>query len=743
MSLPRWKLLLVPLVSLTACSGNAPADPTPVCVPRAATELACGDGVDDDCDGYADCLDSECGGQTCADDGSTCVSGGCLCPDCALPGLPEVQNVRVSMHGDTAIVEFEPVEGALDYRVYPLPAEGAWHVDEQGALVVPDAIYRCAGDRPFIRREDDPAQGVDRSLAGNYFDHARTEAESILGYVYLTPGPGRQPVYRVGDPQGKGGFTWDYVAQAASEFSSADYVVGTAARDAALAAGGRDDGIAFYAPDDGETPVYRAALTPNDYSARPTLYFTDGPEQVARAADVRVTELGERFRVLAASAPDTVALHRVTYDWGNTFDVLAAGEPRFQRVLHQGNQPLWSVTWTGLTQDTLLVVEALDQGCPFPGGYIGAVHADADANNPYPSLTVDEARLAGTGEVYLNGQHEPSNRPRPIARAYVQVSPEAPPEMELYESFADPAAWAPLVATTADSNATIRRNDRFIVEYAGCTTNDAIGPVLGQLAFGGGDWGSSCNMSIISRELQPELAASDYLHVRMSTEMPSSGRRYPQIMITTVPVAEPGSQPHSYDEPVRSRLGPLPFATDYQPGSGTDRTLIVQPFGSNHELQVEFCDRRGWGVNTQCQRANLYGYHAGAGEDSVEWSEPWLPVPVLGDKAGFDRPVQLDVYASTDRVYVFADDQPAGCAVLPSGHMPAGPVTVVFGAVIYHGAIDESVVPEGAPHQFMKRFFPDYYTRRIDDLGIDRHVPAPAWDEARLPCGTRWYGGEP
>jgi hypothetical protein len=62
----------------------------------------------------------------------------------------------------------------------------------------------------------------------------------------------------------------------------------------------------------------------------------------------------------------TTALHRVLYNYANSFDVLAAGYARFQRVLEQGNQPLWSVTWPGLTAPTTLVVEALDKGCPFP-----------------------------------------------------------------------------------------------------------------------------------------------------------------------------------------------------------------------------------------------------------------------------------------------------------------------------------------------------------------------------------------
>src|SRR5262249_34707275 len=130
------------------------------CVPRAQTETSCTDGQDDDCDGYIDCLDSDCGGKSCGGDGSMCVAGGCLCPTCPLPSLPEIHNVRVTTRGSTAVVDFEPVDGALDYRVYPLPASGAWHVDGGGVLVVPDGVFRCGGDRPIISRESDPAGGV-------------------------------------------------------------------------------------------------------------------------------------------------------------------------------------------------------------------------------------------------------------------------------------------------------------------------------------------------------------------------------------------------------------------------------------------------------------------------------------------------------------------------------------------------------------------------------------------------------
>ena len=75
------------------------------------------------------------------------------------------------------------------------------------------------------------------------------------------------------------------------------------------------------------------------------------------------------------------------------------------------------------------------------------------------------------------------------------------------------------------------------------------------------------------------------------------------------------------------------------------QSIVVQPFGGYQETQIEFCDTRGWGVSQQCNRANVYGFHAGDYQDT--WKQPWTPVPVQGDVAGYDRPVQWDVYTST------------------------------------------------------------------------------------------------
>jgi hypothetical protein len=112
---------------------------------------------------------------------------------------------------------------------------------------------------------------------------------------------------------------------------------------------------------------------------------------------------------------------------------------------------------------------------------------------------------------------------------------------------------------------------------------------------------------------------------------------------------------------------------------------------------------------------------------------------VLGDISAFDRPVQFDVYASTERIYVFLDGRPGGCAVLPPGRMPAGPVNVLFGYVGYHIDIDPPVVEDTGAQQYWHRWSRTHLERRMDDLGVELNAAKPAWNESLMPCGTRWY----
>lgn len=720
---------LLVCVWLVACGGG-PENPQ-VCEPTASVEQACSNGSDEDCDGFTDCLDNECDGQSCGiGDGYTCLAGACLRPG-ALPTLPRIDNLRVTRHGDTAIIDFEPVAGARDYRIYTLPADEDVLIGEQGEVAVRDAVYRCAGLRPRFDRELDDINAFDRSLAGASYGYTRSEAESLLGYVYLTPAADRLPVYRVADPNLRGGYVWEYASPPAKEYNGADYTTDPAVRDALLAEGWRDDGIVFYIPMNGTRTVHRRQYT----EGKAVLFYTDGPEADARADDGAASiDAGPRFAILAEPAPGAVPLYRIFYGWANDHDTLAAGDANREIVLHQGNTPLSTLAWPGLTGDTTLVIEALDGACPFPGNYIGAMAAPGStfmAAETLATITLDQARLS-SGEVYINGQGEPTSRPRPIARGFVNVTPEPDPAMDYFQGFDPGVAWEPMQEIIHDNNGNVVLRNRVMSAEFVSTVDNAFsyGPVLGQFVVG-----STTSIRLVARGTAARLADDRYLHVTMATSVPSTSRRYPQIWITETPEVTPEEVLHSYDVPLETRLGPFPL--DMR--TGDYDTIVVQPFSANHELQIQVCDNRGWGVSQQCDRANLHGQHAGTEEPT---EHPWTPVPVIGELAGVDRPVKIDVYASTRRIYVYVEDKPAGCALVPSGTLQAGARNIVFGTSGYHIDIDESVVPANSPHAYWRRFHQAHVERAFDDLGFSSDVSLPGlWDELLLPCGSEWYGG--
>jgi hypothetical protein len=466
-------------------------------------------------------------------------------------------------------------------------------------------------------------------------------------------------------------------------------------------------------------------------------FYADGPEKEVR--DGQPGEGGPRFQVLAAERSGSVPLHRIFYGYHNDHDNLAAGDANKQRVLHQGQVPVLAATWPGLTGPTTLVVEALDAGCPFPGGYISATAAPAAELGGVPgnpSITLSDARAETTGEVFINGQFEPENRPKPIARGYVTVEPNTRPQMDWFQSF-DPDSTDNLAQSftniVADNIGTkVFRNDHLSLEFEGTNANLTFGSMLGQFAIG-----SSATFAVAALGANARIAGDEYLHVTMSVDLASTARRYPQILITDTPLGDPAVDlPHTV--PVLRRLGPLPDDPQaVRPGKY--HTIIAQTFGGGPEMQVQFCDLRGWGVSQQCAKANIYGFPAG---DEVDWTAPWLPLPVVGDYVGMDRLGKIDVYASTNRVYVFLEDRPAGCAVLPAGKMPAGPVNVLFGMAGYHIDIDEHVMSEGATKLYWKRYSATHIDRKLDDLGIRSGVTLPAWDETTMPCGDRYYAGE-
>ncbi len=676
--------------------------------------------ADDDAPGSSGGADDAPGTSDGADDGAD--STGEPPVDTDLPPLPELTNVRLRMVGDAANVEFDPVDAATDYRIFPLPANEDIDVREDGTIVITDAIYRCAGHREGLYMLEDivsPEEGWNDNAAGGvtilHHDVAgfvRADDDAQLGFVYTTEGADRMPVYVVGDPDpaGEGGPSCGRALFKASRPKV--YTTDAAERDALVADGWRDDGIAFYVPTtagEGTRPVYEGAFGDNV-----TLRWIDGPEADVRGPATTV------FDVLTEAAEGTMPLMRVHVApyCSRAHDELVAGMARFAKVRSEGDQPLTAVRWSGLTDETVLVVEALDGGCPYQG-VLSPEHKDAftEVFGEYvldyeAYVTLDDMRAASTtGEVFVNGQYDDAPIPKAIARSFVHATPDLP-QMDFYATFPAGEAFRSTFGepTGNEYGLHFATADWHVSSYT--NSNFFFGELLGELWLAYNDIAADVNGKVRVTPMQrAEIGADAFLHVQTEIDVVSTDRRYPQIIIS------------DQDAPVQDNLP-----------NGT--TLIVQPKDLTPSfLQVQVCDHRTWDVNDQCPRLPTF----------VEGVAP--PVPLPGERSGTDNSVAIDVYLSSSRLYLFLDGLPYSCTDLPATSFedgavyapPTGSVTVTWGDVLYHSGVDFGAgggAITGNSYLFHRTHMQKTTRRHFDNLGFSSGVPAPEWDEELYPCAS-------
>ncbi len=661
-------------------------------------------------------------------------------PTTALPELPTLQAVQARVVENSVQVTFQPVEGAVDYRIYALPADAAITVEDDGALTIQGATYRCAGNREVGGNEpvdinfdgvidggDTPAMlwledvGTNalartrvESQVGGY---TRTLSQARLGWVYVEPGAGRLPVYALGDSRPRGDNL--YFPARWHETRVKTYTTSTSERTALLAQGYRDDGIVFYVPEtasSGTRLVYRGTSGDPATFAQ-TFYFTDGPELAARSSPQAA------FLVLAAEADGAEPLMRVFYETGssNSHDELVAGSERFLRARYQGDKsPMFSVHYDGLTAPTTLVLEALDAGCPYAGNIQARSLPAATSDNIHYTATVspaDARAQSPSAELYLNGHHEASSRPRPFRRSFIAVTPAPRVALDWSAAFSpddEPEAFTQVPCGRPSGNSFACTRDQsptFDVSWINVVTaRRNLGAVAGQLWANIGDVAADINGKVRITPWQTgTMSADSYLYATMDVTAVSTLRRYPQLIITDLGPTSPTD---------------TPVAFHMEPDSATfARSLVLQVFEDfPNVLHLQVCDRRVWDVNDQCPAYDFFKrYDSNGAITSI------APHADLNEHAGIDRATRFEMFASTQRAYVFLDGEPYGCADLPSGAAPSGRAFVTFGHVLYHSGVDHTLSYTNAHEQTIS-------TRHYDNLGFKSGASLPAWDHQRFPC---------
>jgi len=306
---------------------------------------------------------------------------------------------------------------------------------------VQGAVYRCAGGAsvPSPPQDDEarePAPGARTRVASNVEGYTRKLEDATLGYVFTTPGDDRIPVYALGDPNPKAD-NFDCYEMRWPESRQKRFVTSATERDALLAKRWRDDGIVFYAPKPGTAGTHTIFEARKDDGGA-YFYVKDDAELAARkSAGAAATEA---FSAYTETSEGAEPLMRVYYalTCARGHDELVAGQARFQRALTQGASPVTELHFSGLTEATTLVVEALDGQCPYQGVLAPTprpARVDKFDSNDinYPAFqTFDElAATSPKGELFINGQGE-GGAPHAISRACLDVEPEAPPEMDFF-----------------------------------------------------------------------------------------------------------------------------------------------------------------------------------------------------------------------------------------------------------------------------------------------------------------------
>ena len=636
-------------------------------------------------------------------------------PDTVLPELPALVNVKAVATDDSVAISYEPVDGADDYRVYPLPDDEDITVDDDGHLTIQNAIYRCAGDRQFppvrVDGEDLHAIYASSFVETDVFGFTRTLEDATLGYVWVTPGDGRVPVYALGESDGDSD---NDCGRYGDTTRVKRYVTSEAERDALLADGARDDGIVFYAPAP-DTDGAEDVLTTTDFTSR--YYFLKGsPEADFREGESNTPE----FTVLKEQEEGTVPLMRVFYDLscGREHDELVTGMTRFERARYQGSQtPMYDVHWSGLKEETILVVEALVNGCPdrdpailapvAKDGYLADLGSFQIDYAPWMTLE-DMQDLTDVGDVYINGQHEPDSRPIPIARSFVKIAPGPKPDLDWFTGFGDNDSLGDLEETNCGApDGNCFQNFRMVSDEVDIswhyvdTERYGMGTMLNELWITYGDLGADTNGKFrLTPTARGEMTDDSFLYVTMDVDAISTGRRYPQFLVSD----QPPPLHHTMAE---------------------GNTLIVQTFSEWPPFfELEVCDHKVWDVNNQCPRADLRHYFD---QDGNLVGVP--PNPELSERIGVDRQTRFEAYMSTERAYLFLDGRAYGCVDLPDSGVPSGEVSVTFGDVLYHSGVDDL-----QHYDYYKSKYQQVTRRHFDNLGFKSGVSAPAWDESRFPC---------
>lgn len=424
----------------------------------------------------------------------------------------------------------------------------------------------------------------------------------------------------------------------------------------------------------------------------------------------------------------------------------------------------------GLAGETRLVVEAIDEPCPFTG-VLGVEHADLivdkdevdPADHGVYSVFTEPEIVEAYGSLIVNG-HAPGPKtgsPAPLqptkvlARTTLRVTAAgtADSPMQFFEDFAapdQPVFVSELPGLGRSMKGKLFENERFtFTSYGADLTQSFVD--RGRLHTLLADWAQDIfSTNIMYPRSAVELSDTDYLHVTFQIAGNATGRRYWWLGLCGAET--PGA---TIDEDGRL-LGNIIQTPFFYQADGLDPSVegwnclqvfprdgfpfSLPPTDTDPESEVRvMVNLAGAPEHENVVNVSPPMYPEDIGKPS--WyrqrdAEGNLVAPMLDDQMLIAPSARYDFYIRRDRVVMYVEGEQRLCNDFPQVPLTMAEGALGFGQVLYHSSAERIEFHAKYWDRTGQRYYlentPFIDARAWDDVGYTEHVPAPpGFDDTR------------
>jgi len=451
--------------------------------------------------------------------------------------------------------------------------------------------------------------------------------------------------------------------------------------------------------------------------------------------------------------------------------VFCAGYFQHNDVWSGERELVRAVEVNGIPTDATIVIEAVDQTCPFTG-IMGNSHQVITPINPgieddqmhdFYFYTREEIEAA-YGALIVNGHGGngsltglPADEipPRVLARTTVRtvVDPNSPaPVATFFDGFEDSQPLAFLRDANEHDrtqNGMIFQNDKWTGYTFGAERSQMF-IENGQFHSLNADWAQDIfSQNYLTPRTLATLDDETYVHATFEVHGNPTGRRYWWFFMCG---ADEVGQTFGADDVLTNEIINTPFF--YQPDgrnpsmSGWNCVQVFPRDGFPYDLAPSN-ERPQTDISVIVNRSGQGERDSVVNPSPNQYGLDWTPRafyrtldangqfagPVMDDQQLIAPRARYDIYVRRDRVLFFVNGELRVCSDFPDAALTMAEAAVGFGQVLYHSAAERleffAEHNDRSGQMYYREITPFFDARTWDNMGFETNAAAPSFDEGR------------